>query len=108
MFSTNYGRESSAVKLNVFLLVGGALIGFFVSAGIVQKNNICNKPPNSENLGNDYSGWSYDPRGDRCGQEKSKSKELSGKTNQFDTESQCVQTCRIHLKRILQHDHTKA
>uniref|UniRef100_A0A0K8RGY5 Putative salivary kunitz domain protein n=1 Tax=Ixodes ricinus TaxID=34613 RepID=A0A0K8RGY5_IXORI len=100
MFATSYGRESSAVKLNAFLLVSGAVIGFLASADVAQKNNICKEPPKPENLGNVYSGWSYDPRIDKCGQEKFKSKDGSGKTNQFDSESQCVQTCRTHLKKF--------
>ncbi|KAM7286257.1 uncharacterized protein ISCGN_033141 [Ixodes scapularis] len=39
-------------------------------------------------------------RVDICGREKFKSNDFSGKTNQFATEIQCIQTCRTHLKRF--------
>ncbi|XP_042145026.1 uncharacterized protein LOC121835128 [Ixodes scapularis] len=100
MFSTSYGRESSAVKMNVFLLLSGAVIGLCVAARIENDNSICNTPPSNENLGGAHAGWAYHSSVDLCGREKFKSNDFSGKTNQFATEIQCIQTCRTHLKKF--------
>uniref|UniRef100_A0A147BFG2 Putative salivary kunitz domain protein n=1 Tax=Ixodes ricinus TaxID=34613 RepID=A0A147BFG2_IXORI len=100
MFSTSYGRESSAMKLNALLLVSGAINGLCVTMGIENKNAICNTPPSNENLGGTHAGWAYYSRFDICGREKFQSNDFSGKTNQFATEIQCVQTCRTHLKQF--------
>ncbi|XP_040072500.1 uncharacterized protein LOC115328155 [Ixodes scapularis] len=100
MFSTIYGLESSAVKMNLFLLLSGAVIGLSVSAKIETDNPICKTPPSGENLGDAHDGWAYYSSVDRCGKEKFKSNDFSGETNQFATEIQCIQTCRTHLRQF--------